>query len=309
MKASVIIASYGRNGCLVDTIRSVLLQEYPDFELLVVDQTANHTPEVEQFLRNVEDPRYSYFLVGPPSLPAARNFGLARATGEIVIFIDDDVDLEPHFIQNHVNVYAGKDDIASVGGRVRCPNQAVSSRLPFFLSDGSWGGSHNFPNEGELETLIGCNMSFRRSILGKIGGFDTSYDGNALCEESDVTRRLRRQGYRTYYTPLAVLDHLCAPAGGCRESDNRYNSSHYYQNLTRFIIKSFGFWSFCIFLTKNFQNYVWPHKFGLLFRPRLKALSYGVLRGIWLLFFPLNLRSKVVWELNHAQRVRVPERW
>ena len=186
MKASVIIATYGRDSFLVNTIRSALLQDYPGFELLVVDQSADHAPEVTTFLRTVDDPRYSYHLVTPPSLPAARNFGLARARGEIAIYIDDDVVLDPGFIEAHVKAYERAEPVAAVGGRIRVPGKPVSTHLLAFRADASYSGGFDIPDEGELETVLGCNMSFRRSALEEIGGFDPSYEGNALWEEFDA---------------------------------------------------------------------------------------------------------------------------
>jgi GT2 family glycosyltransferase len=303
MKASVIIATYGRDSCLVTTIRSVLLQDYPDFELLVVDQSSDHAPEVEIFLRNLDDPRYSYHLITPPSLPAARNFGMARASGEIVIYIDDDVLLDRDFIHTHVKAYERTERIAAIGGRVRTPDPAISTHLRALSADGSWSGGFNFPGEGELETVVGCNMSFRRSALEEIGGFDPSYEGNALREESDVCFRLRRQGYQIRYEPRAGLDHLLAPDGGCREKE--LGGSHFfYQNETLFYIKNLGLWFFFLFFFRAFKNYVWPYKRSPLFWTRLKAFSTGVPKGIWLALFPKRLRPNVVWELKRTQ---VPE--
>jgi len=297
MKASVIIPTYRRDSYLVNTIRSVLLQDYPDFELLVVDQSADHTPEVGKFLRNVDDPRYSYYLIAPPSLPAARNFGLARASGEIVIYIDDDVLLDPGFIHAHVKAYERAEQVAAVGGRVRAPDKPVSTHLLALSTNGSWSGGFDFPHEGELETALGCNMSFRRSALEEIDGFDPSYEGNALWEEYDVCFRLRRQGHQIRFEPRAALDHLLAPAGGCREKD-LWGSSFCYQNETLFHIKNLGLWLFFIFSLKAFKNHVWPHKHSVLFWTRLKAFFKGVPRGIWLALFPKKLRPNVVWELS-----------
>jgi len=304
MKASVIIATYGRDGCLVDTIHSVLLQDYPDFELIIVDQTAKHSPEVEAFLRNRDNPRYSYCLVTPPSLPAARNFGVARSTGEIVIFVDDDVLLDPGFIHAHVNAYNRSERIAAVGGRVR--SGPISSQLPAIIPKGVWEGGLNYPGTAEeLQTVMGCNMSLRRSVLKEIGGFDPSYVGNALREETDVCCRLRRAGYQIWYEPGAALDHLVASSGGCREKEI-WHSSVYYQNETLFYLRHMGLLFFCRFLLNSFRSHVWPYKQSFMFWSSLKALAIGVLRGIRLAFFPIKLQSSVVWELNRTGDVREP---
>jgi len=298
MKVSVIIATYGRDSCLVNTIRSVLLQDYPDFELLVVDQSADHTPEVENFLRNGDDPRYSYHLITPPSLPAARNFGLARARGEIVIYIDDDVLLDPGFIHAHVKAYGRAERIAAVGGRIRTRGRPLSTHLLAFSASAEWSGGFDFPDEGELDAAQGCNMSFRRSALEEIGGFDPSYEGNALAEEFDTCFRLRRQGHRIRFEPRAGLDHLVAPAGGCRGPGKEvWESSFAFQNEVIFHLKNFGLW---LYFLHAFKNHVLPHKYSFAFGTRLRAFFTGVPRGMWFVFFPKKLRSAAVWESNRT---------
>lgn len=302
MKASVIIATYGRNSCLVDTIQSVLHQDYPDFELLVIDQSAEHEPEVETFLRTVDDPRYSYYLITPPSLPAARNFGRTQSNGDIIIYIDDDVTLSRDFIRSHVHAYERSERVGAVGGRVHVPGQEPFTQLFYLAADGSWKGGYDFPEEGELISAQGCNMSYRRSILEEIGGFDSSYQGNALREESDVCFRIRRHGHQVWFEPKAMLDHLLASTGGCREQDLR-NSDIYYQNETLFHLKNLPLRFFGYFLLTSLRNHVWPLKHSFAFWTRLKALLIGVPRGLWFVLFPKKLFPIVVWKLTRTENV------
>jgi GT2 family glycosyltransferase len=303
MKASVIIATYGRDAVLVETIRSVFLQDCPDFELLVIDQTATHTPEVESFLKSVDDARYSYYLISPPSLPAARNFGFASSSGEVVVFIDDDVLLEPDFIRAHLDVYDQGSEVAAVGGRVRTSGEETSPHLYRLEHDGSWTGGFDFSGAGDLETVRGCNMSFRRSALEKIGGFDVSYEGNALREESDVCFRLRHLGYKIRFEPRAALDHLVAPRGGCR--DILWTSPLYYQNEALFCVKNLGFRHFALFVGGALKNHVLPHKRSFQFWTRLNAFSTGVARGLWRAFFPRKWRTAVLFQSNRSATLSV----
>ena len=307
MKASVIIATYGREECLVDSIRSVLRQDYPDFELIIVDQTARHQPEVENFLRNLDDPRYSYFLVNPPSLPAARNFGLSKASGEIVIFIDDDIALEPGFIQGHIDTYGQSEKIGAVSGRVHVPGLELDGYHFRFSEDGGSSGDFDRPDEADVHTARGCNMSFRVSLLKAIGQFNPSYEGNALREETDVCFRLRRLDYRIRYTPAAALTHFEAPSGGCRETD-MWSSMRYYQNETLFYRRCFTFPVLWLFLVNSFKSNLWAWKWTALGRKRFKAYITGVSRGVWLSFFPKTLNPVATWQLDRIRRPAIPEK-
>ncbi|PMB04299.1 glycosyltransferase, partial [Fischerella thermalis CCMEE 5273] len=95
---SVIIPTYGREEPLRDSIIDVLKQDYSNFEVLVVDQTPKHEPEIEAFLsEQATAGKIQWFRLNWASLPGARNYAVRRAKGEIILFIDDDVKLNSGF--------------------------------------------------------------------------------------------------------------------------------------------------------------------------------------------------------------------
>jgi len=116
MKVSVIIPTLNRERDLVRTIKDILKDTYPDFELIVVDQTEEHTAETKQELKNLA-PRITVVNEAVKSLPHARNIGIERARGAIILFLDDDIIPEPGLIAAHVKNYENVK-IAGVGGRV-----------------------------------------------------------------------------------------------------------------------------------------------------------------------------------------------
>ena len=59
-------------------------------------------------------------------------------------------------------------------------------------------------------------MSFRRGVFERVGGFDKTYGGSAIGEETDFCLRARRAGFRFVFEPRAALEHLHLPTGGCR---------------------------------------------------------------------------------------------
>jgi GT2 family glycosyltransferase len=68
----------------------------------------------------------------------------------------------------------------------------------------------------DVDSLFGCNMSFRREALVRAGGFSKLFGGTAHLEETDVSLRLKKLGYRLVFDPEACLTHLRLPSGGCR---------------------------------------------------------------------------------------------
>ena len=116
---SLIIPTYRREQILRDTLDDVLKQDYPNVEILVIDQTETHDPKIQTYLENLaKTDKIKLFRVSWASLPAARNYGVRRSQGEIIIFIDDDVQLPENYLYTHAKVYQENLDVGAVAGRV-----------------------------------------------------------------------------------------------------------------------------------------------------------------------------------------------
>jgi GT2 family glycosyltransferase len=223
---SVVICTYNREKMLCDTIRQLLEQSYPNYEIVIIDQTANHLPATEAFLHDlVRDGKIRYFLTQPPSLPLARNLGVEKARGEIVLFIDDDVELDPDLITPHVNAYA-EDTVGGVAGRRTIPGLEEPLE-PVGLID-RWGrhiSNFSSTRPATVEWASGCHMSFRRELLFRAGLFEPRFLGTAAYEDVDFSFRLRRLGYTIRFVPEAHLVHLKMQVGGC---ENRQRNVKYF---------------------------------------------------------------------------------
>lgn len=231
---SVVIATYAREEPLRDSIMDILKQDYPNFEVLVVDQTLKHQPEIEAFLAELAAAgKIKWLRLAWASLPGARNYGVRRAAGEIILFMDDDVQIEPGFLAAHAKNYLEKPDVGAVAGRVfdrmklgdsggklkidYLPPQAMDPGIAWYHID----LVHTVKPQQVLTTR-GCNMSFRREIFTKYGlRFDERFRGSAVREESDFCLRVRQTGYKIWYDPEAYLVHLGEETGGCHDISMR----------------------------------------------------------------------------------------
>lgn len=221
-RVSVVVATYHREQMLVDTLNDLVQQQYPDFEVLVVDQTPEHTPEVAAYLEDFHqsETRHQWLITDKPGLTRARNFGLSAATGDIIVYVDDDVRIpDATFLQHHVDAFKNPA-VGAVAGRVLEPDRpafTVSHRVGWL---GFWGTREpgfGTAASGYAESVRGCNMSFRRSVLERIGGFDESYTRSAYREDTDVAFRVKRAGYRLWFSAEAWLYHLSSAEGGTRD--------------------------------------------------------------------------------------------
>ncbi len=240
---SVIIPTLGREQVLVDTLRSVLQQLPEDGELLVVDQTERHDEATDAQLADLtaHDDRLSIARVVPASTTAARNFGLAHTTADIVVYFDDDVLLEPGCLQAHRAAHDEFPEAGGVVGRVQHPGEAVAPSLYCMDDYGRESGTFNWLAPSAIGTVNGANMSFKRAAIEGVGGFDTSFTGNGWREESDAALRVVQSGWSLRFVPAAHLMHLANPSGGARAfGSDYYASSDIYQNETLFFLRRFG---------------------------------------------------------------------
>lgn len=231
---TVVIPTYGREEALRDSIVDVLKQDYPNFEVLVVDQTAKHQPEIQAYLEEMtEAGKIKWLRLDWASLPGARNYAVRRSSGEIILFIDDDVQLTPGLLAAHAKNYVQNPEVGAVAGRVfdrmklgdsggdlqieYLPPEAMDPGIAWYHID----LVHTIKPQQVL-TARGCNMSFRREIFTKYGlRFDERFGGSAVREESDFCLRVRQTGYKIWYDPEAHLVHLGEETGGCHDISMR----------------------------------------------------------------------------------------
>jgi GT2 family glycosyltransferase len=252
---SVIVPTYGREQALRDSLEDLLQQDYPNYEILVVDQTPQHEPETETYLQALSQTgRIKLYRLNWASLPGARNYAVRRSSGEIIIFTDDDVKVESGFLKAHIQTYIDKPEVGAVAGRVfdrmkmddaaqgktqgdatyktieYLPPQAMDPGIAWYYID----LVHTIKPQ-EVLTTRGCNMSFRREIFTKYGlHFDERFQGSAVREESDFCLRIRKTGYKIWYQPEAHLVHLGEETGGCHDISTRstkYQLSFYHNHF------------------------------------------------------------------------------
>jgi glycosyltransferase involved in cell wall biosynthesis len=204
---------------LARALESVAMSKLPDsveWEVLVVDNNSRDQTRavVEQFCRQ-HPGRFRYLFEARQGLSQARNSGIREAQGEILAFLDDDITVEPTWLQN-LTASLQDSEWAGAGGRI-LPERGFSP--PRWLSiDGPYamGGVlalfDRGGKAGELDWApFGTNMAFRRSMFEKYGGFRTDLGrrGDQLMsgEDTEFGRRLVSAKERLRYEPSAVVYH------------------------------------------------------------------------------------------------------
>jgi len=233
---SVIITTYRRERLLIETMESVLAQDPPAFEIIVVDQTPEHETATEEFLQRLAgEGKIRRVREEIANLPRARNVGVAHARGEVILFLDDDVLLTPGFLASHTRHY-GEADVWGVGGRVAREEEELTRERPLpprlAARTGRWSvlaSRYTTPLVNPLR-LVGGNFSCRRERFIALDGFNENYAGDALGEDVEFLARARRaalrSGARILYDPEAVFIHRVALTGGCRVATTSWLTHH-----------------------------------------------------------------------------------
>jgi GT2 family glycosyltransferase len=190
---SVLVATRNRPDSLRSCITTVLASSYPQFEVVVVDQSPVQTVlPTDSRLRVV-----SSATVGKSR---ALNLALALARGEVLAFTDDDCTVEPDWIDKGVNYLCARPEVGLIfGGLVPAPHDPAVSFIPSFLP--AQLEIHPAISTAQVRAGAGANMFATRKLFAAITGFDELLGPGALfksCEEFDLY-------YRTLRAKFAVM--------------------------------------------------------------------------------------------------------
>jgi glycosyltransferase involved in cell wall biosynthesis len=218
LRASVVICAYTerRWGDLAASVEHLLRgPDDPPHEVIVV---VDNNPDL---LRRVQHELEGVVVAaneGSRGLSGARNTGVARASGDVIIFLDDDAVPAPGWLAHLLAPYR---DPAVMGVGGGADPVWPGERPRWFPSEFAWvvGCSWTgLPDHvAQVRNLIGCNMSFRREALEIAGEFreDIGRIGTRPlgCEETELCIRLRQRQPSSVllYDPLARVDHRVSP--------------------------------------------------------------------------------------------------
>ena len=217
---SVIVVTYNGRPYLDECLRSVRGQLRPGDELIVVDNAstdggsdlvAERYPGA-RLVRNAENRGFA----------AACNQGAALASGQVLVFLNQDTRVAPGWLaalvetllagarsRPEIELVTSKALIMSRPDRIHLCGQDVHyTGLVLGRGFGAAAGSLDAP--GLVGAVAGCSFAVRRQVWQELGGFDgTLY---MYYEETDLSWRARLRGIRSLYVPGSVVYHDYRPA-------------------------------------------------------------------------------------------------
>jgi GT2 family glycosyltransferase len=197
-KVSVVVCAYNAERTMNDCLISLKNLNYPNYEVIVVnDGSTDRTLEIAQsydFVRLISHEN--------KGLSAARNTGIAAATGEIIAFTDSDCMADQDWLTYLVARFLSSG-LPAIGGPNLPPQDESLVASCVAVSPGA--PTHVLLDDEVAEHIPGCNMAFRRDALEAIGGFDPLF--RAAGDDVDICWRLQNKGYTIGFSPAAVVWH------------------------------------------------------------------------------------------------------
>jgi GT2 family glycosyltransferase len=221
---SAVVCTRGRPQELERCLIALRAISYRDCEIIIVDNAPPDDASQRAFRRLVgDDPRFKYVVEPAPGLARARNHALRVARGEIVAFADDDVHVDPLWLDGILGGFRRGKGIGAVTGMVA--SASLLTRAEQFFDARVWWSSRcaqrvYWERRGPDDPVIhpysagrfgtGANMAFRRDLMLALGGFDEALGAGATTgspEDLDAFIRVLRSGYGLSYEPSALVWH------------------------------------------------------------------------------------------------------
>ncbi|MGH9142213.1 MAG: glycosyltransferase family 2 protein [Vicinamibacterales bacterium] len=243
MRFSVVIATYKRADVLQDTLESLShLRSGAPWEVIVVDNNSpDHTRQVVETAAAAFPVRLRYLFEKEQGRSAALNAGFQVAEGDILVTTDDDVRVDPDWL-DHIEFGLASKQCDYVGGRVAPVWQSKPPRWVPLTNGRLWAvialldyGPQSIQFAARVP--LGVNMAMRREAIERIGGFDTRIGrkaGTLLGQEvREWCMRATAAGLVGYYIPAMVVRHLIPRERLTKEYFRRW---FYWRGISRAIM-------------------------------------------------------------------------
>jgi len=217
---SVILITYGRKEDLKSCLNSILKQGYNDYELIIVDNNedeliSNYLKELISKIKDKDKYKVRYYKVNKNlGVTGGRNFGIKKAKGDILVFIDDDAFLEnKNTLQKVYSNFFRDSQIGALSFKIINYYSKKIERKEFPHKNKRLNPDKQF----ETSYFIGAGHAIKKEIFNKIGLY--SEDFFYGMEELDLSFKIIDSGYKIYYYPEVIVWHKQSLEGRLTEKE------------------------------------------------------------------------------------------
>lgn len=212
--------------CLTSLLNQSLSRDL--FEVIVVDSgsgamTLDYLTDLQKTHSNLNIIIPGEGNIGPAR---GRNIGFSRARGNIIAFTDDDIELPKDWLLRIQKVYEKYPTIAGVGGMTLPPESLIKRNIwayfekKMYLRKLKKEGEYFSETRDEHPAYSG-NISYRRDILLKVGGFNEEFKLGIYGEDGDLKEKVLKYGFKLAYIPVIATHHCEFTFSSFREKEEK----------------------------------------------------------------------------------------
>lgn len=252
----MVIVNCNAKGYLRSCIHSVLNSDYPDLEIIVVDNGSEDGSL--EFLEEISKSKQEINIIknesnlGPST---ARNQGIKRAKGKYIAFLDNDTKVHPLWLKEAIKVFEADPKIGACQCKlilddtdniIDCVGEYLGQYgfLVQLVISGEEKDKGQYDHEIEILAAKSAGTITRRDVIEKIGGFDDDFF--IYMEETDLCWRIWLHGYKVVLIPNSIVYHKFG------------TSSIVFPEKINYLVKFHGTKNYILTLIKNleFKNLV-----------------------------------------------------
>ena len=246
MEFSIIIPTFDRVASLDRLLRSISESFFRfsfDVEILIANNARDEVigRQIEAVIVKYADATAGKVRGVRERLPGkcrAQNRAIAEAQGAILVFFDDDVQVDANWLPVTAKFFNDKPEFDVMQGPILMPPQMCNDKE--FLRLHERFRTINFLQYRkpltEINTLTGANIAMRRTVIDRIGGFNEALGPgcSGISEDVEFAQRVTNSGMRIGYEPDARVIHEVDPSRLCEEF---FRQRHEQQGRSRLIYK------------------------------------------------------------------------
>ena len=202
---SLLLCTLNREKELKACLESLLIQEIPDYEVIIVDQSEDDSSK--KLVESIGENRIHYYHVDFKGLSLARNYGIRHSIGDYVCLIDDDAIYPKDFLSRIVELSQDKVIISGI-------IYSIHDRRTPFIDCSKVTNGKVLSVEEILSYCPSAALVIPSSTFRIMGDFDERLGvGNefASCEETDFLLRAIDGGYRVVHDKSVIVYHPIKP--------------------------------------------------------------------------------------------------
>jgi len=289
MRFSIIVPTYNRSEVLAKMLASIEVQTFAkdDFEVLVIDDgSSDETKKIAEEFIGRKVLNLKYFLQNHGGPGRARNLGIERSAGEILLFCGDDTIFSANLLEKHNETYlkeGGQRNIGVLGMFEWDESRPVNEFMRYIAPAGPQFHFNTIKNVSDAgwDHFYTCNISIYREAIGNIR-FDNSFI-YAAFEDLDLGLILDKKGVKILFNKDALAFHC-----------------HFYAPES--------FYNRMFLVGRSFIYFYDKHKAKWLdgWRLKIKYAPFDIFPGQLFLFY---LISKLLSESTLLKRINIRYHW